>query len=96
VHVAVKRKADVPRAFISPRSPEDRKAARARCDRAWPHRPGTLVTYYPVRKRGHLEGDPLQTSTRSGSFLDSDGDIVVFLTDKPGYVRVAHLELREP
>lgn len=82
--------------WTAPRALAERAKLRAKADMAWPHPKGTLVTYYPVRRLGAvLEGDPLLTMTRTGSFYSSTGDVVVFIEAKGGYVLASHLVVRE-
>ena len=57
---------------------------------------GTPVTYWPIRKNnGEMLGDPVDTVTRTKA-EERNGDVVVWLEAKAGFVRVCHLTPRVP
>jgi hypothetical protein len=85
------------KAFTRPSTPAEMDAARDRLVKAWPHKPGTRVRYWPIRKgrgrKAEFTGEPLETSTRTPAFFGEGGEVAVFVTAKAGYVLASHLEV---
>ncbi len=95
----MRRKVEVPPKFTAPRDPEARGQLRAKANRRWPHPVGTAVwVTVPVRKRKGVAARATTPSTasrtRSKSFFNRDGHVVVLVEGCPDAVRACHLTLR--
>jgi hypothetical protein len=82
--------------WIPPRTAEERTIVALDNRERWPYAIGTSVRYWPLRKRGRFEGEPLETTTRTGAFRDVNGELVIYLNAMAGYVLVSHLEVLCP
>ena len=89
--------ASVPQRFTSHR--KQKVPMRAQLDPStpptWEHPVGTLVTFWPLRKKGKLSGTPRETATRSEPWRLGSGDEVVAVDGISGGVSVQHLVLRQ-
>lgn len=81
--------------FRAPRDPDERAALRAKADKRWPHPRGTHVYVSRPRRKGQAGWSERPAVTRSGSFYNKNGHVVVFLEGQSEPERVCRLAVRE-
>lgn len=78
-----------------PKDPEERAKARAKATKMWPHPAGTPVWVRGQSPSGRTEWNEREAVTRTISFYDRNGHVVVFLQKQGDPERACRLTVRE-
>lgn len=73
----------------------ERAKLRAKATKMWPHPAGTPVWVCAPRRKGQVGWNEREAVTRTISFYDSKGHVVVFLREQGDPERVCRLAVRE-